>query len=154
MTFFKILVFCIFIEGLVTYVKEFVPEQYTKSIGKILPVIIGVGVTVYYKVDMLVLFKLTEVSNIGNYIITGVILSRGSNYLFDIINLILSKTTQLKEVFNNQEVAMSYEDIGSPFVYVDDDQLTNNLEGYSELGENLYTNPDSPEVEEDNDNIS
>lgn len=84
---FGILTSAVLVEALVTYMNEFfVMEIFSWKL--LLSVILGITVAVAYKIDLPSYFDMkSNVPYIG-YIITGVLISRGSNYLFDLIKII------------------------------------------------------------------
>ena len=87
MEFFGIVFLAIIVEGVISYVKTFLVD------GKIqwqivAAIIIGVLVAATYQVDLLALAGLkASVPFIGS-LLTGILISRGSNYVFDLIKLI------------------------------------------------------------------
>ena len=83
-TTFKIVTFAILIEALITYYKEFFAGG-GSSWEIIVSLILGITVAISYKLDLLSNFNLnSQIPYIGN-ILTGILLSRGSNYVFDLL---------------------------------------------------------------------
>lgn len=84
-----IIIFGTLIEGIVGYVTELFQN---KKIDwkKILALVIGIALAVVYKLDFLSILGIAGTSEllIVNFIITGIIISRGSNYIFDVFKLI------------------------------------------------------------------
>lgn len=81
---FGIVTFAILIEALITYYKEFFAGG-GSSWEIIVSLILGITVAVSYKLDLLSNFNLnSQIPYIGN-ILTGILLSRGSNYIFDLL---------------------------------------------------------------------
>lgn len=90
--FIGIIILSIITEGVITYVKTFFVEckiQWQMIGALILGVLVGVG----YNADLLRLFKLqSTIPYLGN-VLTGILISRGSNYIFDLIDKIGSYKT-------------------------------------------------------------
>lgn len=81
---FGIVTFAILIEALITYYKEFFAGG-GSSWEIVVSLIFGVTVAIAYKLDLLSNFNLnSQIPYIGN-ILTGILLSRGSNYIFDLL---------------------------------------------------------------------
>lgn len=76
--------FEILIEALISYVNQFfVQESFCWQMFASL--VLGIIVAVAYKLDLLSYFNLkSEIPYIGS-VLTGILLSRGSNYIFDLI---------------------------------------------------------------------
>ena len=91
--FFGIIFFAIITERLVTYINTFFVES--KFQFKMLSaIILGVGVSMAYKLDLLVLFGIETTVPYVSYILTGILISGGSNYVYDLIG----KFTNIKKV--------------------------------------------------------
>lgn len=85
MNFFGLIFLAIVIEGIITYVNTFFVggKVHWQMIAGIL---LGAGLSVAYGVDVFALAGLnTNVPVIGS-ILTGILISRGSNYIFDLIS--------------------------------------------------------------------
>ena len=81
---FGIVTFAILIEALITYYKEFFAGG-GSSWEIVFSLILGITVAIAYKLDLLSNFNLnSQIPYIGN-ILTGILLSRGSNYIFDLL---------------------------------------------------------------------
>ena len=80
--FFAIIALAILIEGIVTYVKELKNEFHW---GLVAPIVLGVFVAIAYKLDIPA--ELGIVANLPyvGEVLTGIIMARGSNYLYDLI---------------------------------------------------------------------
>ena len=83
-TTFGIVAFSILIESLITYYKEFftggnVPWEIVVSL------ILGEIVAIAYNLDLPAYFNLNSKIPYVGCILTGILISRGSNYVFDII---------------------------------------------------------------------
>lgn len=76
-----------FIEGLINYVagdSDGVPRAALKYVG----LVVGVVVAIAYKVDIPTMVGLTTAWPIVNYIVSGIIIGRGSNYVHDVLGSI------------------------------------------------------------------
>ena len=84
---FEFVTFAVLIESLITYINQFfVQENFCWQMA--LSLILGIIVALAYKLDLPSYFNLkSEIPYIGR-ILTGILLSRGSNYVFDLITKI------------------------------------------------------------------
>lgn len=74
----------IVIEGVITYIKEiFVNKNVMWQ--QVLGIILGIVVAIGYNADLFALFGLTSTIPLLGCVLTGVLLSRGSNYIFDLV---------------------------------------------------------------------
>lgn len=79
--FFALVILAILVEAVITYVTEI------KSIKSHLvsSLLLGIAVSVLYKIDLPATLSITsEVPYVGS-VLTGVIMARGSNYIYDLI---------------------------------------------------------------------
>ena len=82
--FFGIALMAIVIEGVITYVKEiFVNKNVMWQ--QVLGIVLGIVVAIGYNADLFALFGLTSTIPLLGCVLTGVLLSRGSNYIFDLV---------------------------------------------------------------------
>ena len=80
----KMLMVCIILEGIITYINDFfaIGELHYQMI---LSLIFGIFIAVAYKIDLLKLADIeSEIPYIG-CVLTGILFSRGSNYVHDIL---------------------------------------------------------------------
>lgn len=84
----SILFLATFIEGFVQYLfsKDGVAQPYLKYIA----LVFGVVLAVAYKVDIPSMLGLVTDYGIVNYILSGVIIGRGSNYVNDVVSAVRS----------------------------------------------------------------
>ena len=81
----KIIMMAILVEGIITYVNEFFVNSLTPW-QLILSLILGIFVALVYKLDLLkCLCMESGVPYVGS-VLTGILISRGSNYLYDLIS--------------------------------------------------------------------
>lgn len=71
--------FAILIEAIITYLNQYFCWQMALSI------VLGIVIAVAYKLDLLACFNLKSDIPYTGCILTGILLSRGSNYLFDLL---------------------------------------------------------------------
>ncbi|MDQ5983466.1 MAG: hypothetical protein RUMPE_00485 [Eubacteriales bacterium SKADARSKE-1] len=84
---FGFICFAIIIEAVITYANQFFVSG-SFSWEMLASIILGILVAVAYKLDLPEYFNLkSNLPYVGN-ILTGILLSRGSNYVFDLINKI------------------------------------------------------------------
>ena len=81
---FEFVTFAVLVESLITYINQFfIQEDFCWQMT--LSLILGIIIAVAYKLDLPAHFNLkSEIPCIG-CILTGILLSRGSNYVFDLI---------------------------------------------------------------------
>lgn len=82
--FFGLVLMAIVIEGVITYIKEiFVNKNVMWQ--QVLGIVLGIVVAIGYNADLFALFGLTSTIPLLGCVLTGVLLSRGSNYIFDLV---------------------------------------------------------------------
>jgi hypothetical protein len=87
MDYFGLIFLAVILEGIITYVKEFFVRGNVKW-EMLISIVIGVLVASAYGVDVLAMAGLkTAVPYLGS-VLTGVLISRGSNYVFDLIKAV------------------------------------------------------------------
>lgn len=84
-----ILLLATLIEGLITYIfgkteEGAAPRPWLKYVSLVL----GIGAAVAYKVDLLAMAGMVSVYPYVGYVISGLILGRGANYVNDIVSLV------------------------------------------------------------------
>lgn len=85
----SILSLAVLTEGIITYFKEFFVGG-SFSFSMLFSIILGVLVAVCYKLDLLEYINLkSSIPYVGS-ILTGILISRGSNYVYDILKSITS----------------------------------------------------------------
>jgi hypothetical protein len=77
------------IEGLITYL--FGEEGEGRTYLKYVSLALGIGASVAYQVDIPAMVGLTASYSIIGYVVSGLIIGRGANYLNDILGLVQSK---------------------------------------------------------------
>lgn len=82
--FFAIIAMAVVVEGIVTYIKEWFVNGEVKW-QQIIAAVLGILLAVAYKLDMLLLMGMTATIPYIGCVLTGVLISRGSNYIFDFI---------------------------------------------------------------------
>lgn len=84
----KLITICMLIESMVTYINNFFVTT-EPHYQMVLSLIFGIFIAVVYKIDLLKLADIeSEMPYIGS-ILTGVLISRGSNYIYDLMSKIL-----------------------------------------------------------------
>lgn len=99
MTFFGLVFSAIIIEGIITYVKTFVVDGNFKW-QMLAGVVIGILVALAYNIDLFAMAGLTSVVPFVGCILTGVLISRGSNYVFDLIKNLQTTKTDYGQIEN------------------------------------------------------
>lgn len=96
--FFNLILIAFVIEGIVTYVKTWFVDGNFKW-QQLATVAIGILLTVAYNIDLIAVFGVeSSVPFLGN-VLTGILASRGSNFLFDFIESIMSYTEENKDAY-------------------------------------------------------
>lgn len=91
--FFGLALMAIVIEGVITYIKEiFVNKNVMWQ--QVLGIVLGIVVAIGYNADLFALFGLTSTIPLLGCVLTGVLLSRGSNYIFDLVKQLQSYQTK------------------------------------------------------------
>ena len=90
-----IIILAIIVEGVITYARQII------SGGKVnwpmlAAIAMGIIVAVAYSVDMLAMLGLVSPMPFIGSILTGILISRGSNYIFDLIKLVGESTAKIK----------------------------------------------------------
>lgn len=100
----KILIMSVFVEALITYAKEMFVNK--KLVWQMLAsALLGIFIAIAFDIDLPKLFELeSTIPFVGN-VITGIIISRGSNYVADIIKKAQSylPQTEYKDVTETSE---------------------------------------------------
>lgn len=99
MTFFGLVFSAIIIEGIITYVKTFVVDGNFKW-QMLAGVVIGILVALAYNIDLFAMAGLTSVIPFVGCVLTGVLISRGSNYVFDLIKNLQTTKTDFGQIEN------------------------------------------------------
>ena len=81
---FGIVAFSILVEAIVTYVNQFFVHG-VFSWKMLLAIVLGILVAVSYNLDLPAYFNLNSKIPYIGCVLTGILISRGSNYVFDII---------------------------------------------------------------------
>ena len=91
-----IIIMAILIEAVITYVKTWVVDKKLQW-QALMSVVLGVLVSVVYNLDIPAAVGITCGVHFVGCVITGILISRGSNYIFDLIKKIAptEKTTQI-----------------------------------------------------------
>ena len=84
MSFFGLIFSAVIIEGIITYIKTFFVEGRFKW-QMLVGVAIGILVALVYNIDLFAMVGLTSVVPFVGCALTGILISRGSNYIFDLI---------------------------------------------------------------------
>ena len=81
----KMIMTALLVEGIITYFNEFFISGHTPW-QMILSLVLGIIIAMAYKLDLPKYLGLqSNISYVGS-VLTGILISRGSNYLYDLIN--------------------------------------------------------------------
>ena len=82
-----IISFAVLVEGLITYFNGFfVNGEFSWKM--LFSILLGIIVAIAYRLDLIAYFNLqTDIPYLG-CVLTGILISRGSNYIFDLISKI------------------------------------------------------------------
>ena len=78
-----------FVEGLIEYL--FAKDGVSQPVLKYAALLIGVILAIAYKVDILAMIGLVTTVPFIGYVISGIIIGRGSNYVNDVFTMIRGK---------------------------------------------------------------
>ena len=104
--FFGILFAAIVVEGLVTYIKTIIVDRQIQW-QIIVAMALGILTAITFEIDLFLIFGLSANIPFVGMVYTGILLSRGSNYIFDL----LGKLTKAK----HQADALQEEYMGGIF---------------------------------------
>ena len=94
MEFSAILIMAVLTEAVITYAKTFVVDRKIKW-QMIAAVALSIAVCLAYSLDIPALIGIEgTVPYVGN-IITGILVSRGSNYIYDLVGLLKGKKSEV-----------------------------------------------------------
>ena len=85
--FMTVIVMAIFIEAIVTYFGELRQEFHWGYVG---PIVLGVFIAIVYRIDIPGLLEIKATIPYVGEVLTGIILARGSNYLYDFLNRLIN----------------------------------------------------------------
>lgn len=92
-----IIIMSVLIEGIITYIKTMVVEKKIKW-QMIASVVLSIGICIAYGLDIPAAVGVeSPVRFVGN-IITGVLVSRGSNYIYDLLSKFGNKKSDVTSV--------------------------------------------------------
>ncbi len=86
---FGIVAFAVLIEGIISYISEFFVHG-SFCWEMFLSLLLGIAVAVAYKLDLPAQFNLTSEIPYFGCVLTGILLSRGSNYLSDLLSKLMN----------------------------------------------------------------
>jgi hypothetical protein len=87
MEYFGLIFLAVIVEGIITYIKEFFVKGRFKW-ELLISILIGVFVAVAYGVDIFALVGLNSFIPYFGSVLTGILISRGSNYVCDLVKSI------------------------------------------------------------------
>lgn len=91
----SIVFLAIFLEGLLTYLfKKDGEDQAPKPWIKYIALLAGIGLAIGYQVDIPAMIGLPVQFVLLNYIVSGIIIGRGSNYVNDVMSFFQKKSVQ------------------------------------------------------------
>lgn len=95
---FSVLVMSVLIEAVITYVKTVVVDKKIKW-QVVVSIVLSIALCLAYGIDIPALVGIfSPVSYVGN-VLTGILVSRGSNYIFDLLKTITSKKEETFDTF-------------------------------------------------------
>lgn len=86
-----ILLLATLIEGLITYVFGESSDSPSRPWIRYVSLVLGVGAAVAYKVDIPAMVGLVSDYSLVGYVVSGLVIGRGANYVNDILTLIRGK---------------------------------------------------------------
>lgn len=94
--FLSILFLAIIVEGIVTYVTT-IYTQHRMHWESVVACVIGIVVSITYSIDLFELVGMTSHVPFVGMVLTGILISRGSNYMFDLIGRFTNAKTNLAD---------------------------------------------------------
>lgn len=85
----------IIVEGIITYVKTFFVDGKPQW-QMLVAIALGILVAIAYQLDILALFGMISSVPLLGCVLTGILLSRGANYMFDLLKLINTTIDKLR----------------------------------------------------------
>ncbi len=86
---FEFVTFAILIESIITYISQFLVHG-SFCWEMFLSLILGIAVAIAYKLDLPAQFKLESRIPYFGCVLTGILLSRGSNYLSELLSKLMN----------------------------------------------------------------
>ena len=100
MQMFSVLVMSVIIEAVITYIKTIIVDKTIKW-QVIVSMVLSIALCLAYGLDIPALVGVVSpISYVGN-VLTGILVSRGSNYIFDLLKTITNKNTDTIEPFGS-----------------------------------------------------
>lgn len=99
-----ILAVAVLVEGLTQYVKEVVASNKEVKIAYVISLVAGIGLTLVFQAQFFTALGLKVVHPVIDMILTGIILSRGSNYVHDLITRLGGNKIVSREVVTKTEI--------------------------------------------------
>ena len=99
MDFSMIIIMAILVEGVVSYAKTWVVERKIKW-QQIAAVVFGILIAVAYNLDIPALVGLKTAIPFLGQMFTGILISRGSNYIYDLFKTVKSKVSESEKKEN------------------------------------------------------
>ena len=89
--FFGLILLAIIIEGITTYIRTWFVDKHVQW-QQVFTCALGLLIAIAYRLDLIALFGFeSTLPYLGN-VLTGILLSRGSNYIFDLIKKLINAT--------------------------------------------------------------
>ena len=90
MQMFSVLVMSVLIEAVITYIKTVVVDKNIRW-QMLVSTILSIGLCLAYGIDIPALVGIVSPISYVGCVLTGILVSRGSNYIFDLLKTITSK---------------------------------------------------------------
>lgn len=88
----------VLIEAVITYIKTVVVDKNIKW-QAVVSIVLSITLCLAYRIDIPALVGIVSpISYVGN-VLTGILVSRGSNYIFDLLKTLTSKKTIAADTF-------------------------------------------------------
>lgn len=86
--FFALLLMAVTLEGTVTYIRTWFVDKHVQW-QQVLTCVLGIFLAIVYKLDYLKLFEVEAIIPYVGQVLTGIAISRGSNYVYDLIKKLM-----------------------------------------------------------------
>ena len=97
----------ILVEGLTQYIKEIISSEREVKVANIISLIAGVGLSFIFQAQLFAALGLEVAYPVIDTILTGLVLSRGSNYVHDLISRMGGERINTTEVITKTETDLS-----------------------------------------------
>ena len=104
MQFLGLFVAAVVVEGIISYIKLFFVDGKVQW-QNILALCLGVLVSISYRIDIFSIVGLASSIPYVGIVLTGILISRGSNYIYEVIKMIMNFSARITDTNDAQKDA-------------------------------------------------